>query len=72
MPSAGFEPAIPATKQPQAYALDCAANGIGTYTNDRCRIVKNYLQNMLYYVRVHVYILAFDVSKYGRRVIGGT
>jgi hypothetical protein len=29
MPSAGFEPAIPATKLPQTYALDRAATGIG-------------------------------------------
>jgi hypothetical protein len=29
MPSAGFEPAIPAIKRPQTYALDRAANGIG-------------------------------------------
>jgi hypothetical protein len=29
MPSAGFEPAIPATKRPQTYALDRAATGIG-------------------------------------------
>jgi hypothetical protein len=29
MPRAGFEPAIPATKGPQTYALDCVATGIG-------------------------------------------
>jgi hypothetical protein len=29
MPSAGYEPAIPATKRPQTYALDRAATGIG-------------------------------------------
>jgi hypothetical protein len=29
MPRAGFEPAIPATKRPQTYALDRAAIGIG-------------------------------------------
>jgi hypothetical protein len=29
MPLAGFEPATPATKLPQTYALDCAATGIG-------------------------------------------
>jgi hypothetical protein len=29
MPSAEFEPAIPATKRPQTYALDRAATGIG-------------------------------------------
>jgi hypothetical protein len=30
MPRAGFEPANPATKRPQTYALDRAATGIGT------------------------------------------
>jgi hypothetical protein len=29
VPSAGLEPAIPATKRPQTYALDSAATGIG-------------------------------------------
>jgi hypothetical protein len=29
MPSAGFEPVNPVTKQPQTYALDRAATGIG-------------------------------------------
>jgi hypothetical protein len=29
MPQAGFEPAIPATKLPETYALDWAATGIG-------------------------------------------
>jgi hypothetical protein len=29
MPSEGFEPATPATKRPQTYALDRAATGIG-------------------------------------------
>jgi hypothetical protein len=29
MPQAGFEPAIPATKRPQTYALDRTATGIG-------------------------------------------
>jgi hypothetical protein len=29
MPSAGIEPAIPATKWPQTYALDRADTGIG-------------------------------------------
>jgi hypothetical protein len=28
MPPAGFEPAIPATKRPQTYALERAATGI--------------------------------------------
>ena len=29
MPPAGFEPAIPASEQPQTYALDRAATGLG-------------------------------------------
>jgi len=29
MPSAGFEPAIQVIKQPQSYALDCNATGVG-------------------------------------------
>jgi hypothetical protein len=29
MPSAGLEPAIPAINEPQTYALDRAATGIG-------------------------------------------
>jgi hypothetical protein len=32
MPSAGFEPAIPATKRLQTYVLDRAATGIGNFT----------------------------------------
>jgi hypothetical protein len=30
MPSAGFEPATPATKRPQTYALDSAATEVGS------------------------------------------
>jgi hypothetical protein len=30
MPSAGFEPAIPATKLPQTYSLDGVATDIGS------------------------------------------
>jgi hypothetical protein len=30
MPSAGFEPAAPATKRPQTYALDRASTEVGT------------------------------------------
>jgi hypothetical protein len=33
MPSAGIEPAIPATKRPQTYALDSAVTGIGKMMN---------------------------------------
>ena len=29
MPAAGFEPAVPAGKRPQTYALSQAASGIG-------------------------------------------
>jgi len=43
MPSVGFEPAIPAIKLPQAYALDRTATGIDTgnpycirYTDEMC------------------------------------
>jgi hypothetical protein len=32
MPSAGFEPAIPASERPQTHALDRGATGIGWYT----------------------------------------
>jgi hypothetical protein len=32
MPSAGFEPAIPATKRQKTYALDRAATGIGHFS----------------------------------------
>jgi hypothetical protein len=30
MPTAGFEPAIPASERPQTHALDHAATGFGT------------------------------------------
>jgi hypothetical protein len=33
MPRKGFEPATPATKRPQTYALHCAATGIGILWN---------------------------------------
>jgi hypothetical protein len=33
MPLTGFEPAIPATKRPQTYALDRASTVIGYYKN---------------------------------------
>jgi hypothetical protein len=32
MPSAGFEPAIPAIERKQTYALDRAATGIGAFS----------------------------------------
>jgi hypothetical protein len=34
MPWAGSEPATPATKRPQTYALDRAATGIDTFTSE--------------------------------------
>jgi hypothetical protein len=34
MPSAAFEPATPATKQPQTYALDRAATEVGSKHSD--------------------------------------
>jgi hypothetical protein len=41
MPSAGFEPTIPPTKQPQTYALDRAATGIGTKNQYGKQITSN-------------------------------
>jgi len=32
MPTAGFEPTIPASERAQTYALDSAATGTGIYT----------------------------------------
>jgi hypothetical protein len=40
MPSAVLEPAIPATKWPQTYALDRAATGIGRRKNKRILLQK--------------------------------
>jgi hypothetical protein len=45
MPSAGFEPAIPATKLPQTYALDRAVTGIGKAFEYRIFIL--WLRNFL-------------------------
>jgi hypothetical protein len=36
MISAGYEPAIPAIKRPQTYALDGRATGIGVYFYHKC------------------------------------
>jgi hypothetical protein len=48
MPQAVFEPAIPATKRPQTYALDREATGIG---NDwMIRIVKQTAFSLYYYL----------------------
>jgi hypothetical protein len=43
MPSVGFEPAIPATKQSQTYALGCAATRIGKNTTAVALIVQKLL-----------------------------
>jgi hypothetical protein len=45
MPREGFEPAIPATKRPQTYALDRAATGIGrkVYTEFRSHSISQSL-----------------------------
>jgi hypothetical protein len=37
MPPAGFEPAIPASERPQAYALDRAGTGTDDYTNAQAK-----------------------------------
>jgi hypothetical protein len=47
MPRAGLEPAIPATKRPQTYALDRAATGIGLNSNYFERIWK---ESVVYYL----------------------
>jgi hypothetical protein len=39
MPPAGFDLAIPATDQPQTYALDRAATGIGPYIAEELEII---------------------------------
>ena len=44
MPSAWFEPAIPAIKRPQTYALDRTATGIGL--QDITDIIKAYFYVM--------------------------
>jgi hypothetical protein len=44
MPSVGFEPAIPATKRPQTYALDRAATGIGSFQNTVIQFSTNFAE----------------------------
>jgi hypothetical protein len=46
MPSAGFEPAIPATKRPQTYALDRASTSV--YFNE---ITRRYILEGWYSMR---------------------
>jgi hypothetical protein len=38
MPRAGFEPAIPATKRPKTYALDCASAALSIGNSITCCI----------------------------------
>jgi hypothetical protein len=48
---AGFEPAIPATKRPQTYALDGAATTIGRTVCQSIKPLKtsgNYMYHLLY------------------------
>jgi hypothetical protein len=40
IPRAGFEPAIPATKRPQTYALDRAVTGVGHLYDLRSQIIR--------------------------------
>jgi hypothetical protein len=54
MPRAGFEPAIPATKRPQTYALDCVATGIGNNNNNN-----NTLNNDNYNTRMRYSVLLY-------------
>jgi hypothetical protein len=39
MPSAGFEPATPATKRPQTYVLDRAATDVGMIKSMGLKII---------------------------------
>jgi hypothetical protein len=48
MPSSGFEPATPATKRPQTYALDRAATGICSVSHYHRGITKIYRLFVLY------------------------
>jgi hypothetical protein len=62
MPRAGFEPATPATKQPQTYALDRASTGIGGFAvigSDICPF-KNIIQ-----ITVFLYKLFIASNRYG-------
>jgi hypothetical protein len=47
MSSAGFEPAIPATKRPLTYALDRAASGIDSNFNHRYNVSPIHLHALL-------------------------
>jgi hypothetical protein len=46
MPSVGFEPAIPAIKRLQTYALERTATGIGLKQKYLAWVIKHYYPNM--------------------------
>jgi hypothetical protein len=54
-PRARFEPATPATKRPQTYALDCAATGIGIHTLMTSNFFPFFTNVNSYYRFDHVY-----------------
>jgi hypothetical protein len=49
MPSAGFQPAIPARERPQIYAFDSAVTGVGIFMIcvDKPAILHNITQNTI-------------------------
>jgi hypothetical protein len=56
MPSTEFEPATPATKRPQTYALDRAATEVGSILTMETKTVSetldyNFILNMAYHLR---------------------
>jgi hypothetical protein len=53
MPSAGFEPTIPASERPQTDVLDRAATGIGNNNNN------NYYY--YYYVRRNIFTVVAEI-----------
>jgi hypothetical protein len=50
MPRVGLEPAIPATKRPQTYALDRAATGIDTTSQIQIRLLTTWHQQRAFHV----------------------
>jgi hypothetical protein len=54
----GFEPAIPAAKLPQTYALDRAATGIGICDlhNDAFSVTQTIYIYIYIYTYIHIYI----------------
>ena len=56
MPSAGFEPAIPASERPQTVALDWAAIGIGRERSLHCQIAGGTVLTYIYIFLIKVHI----------------